>query len=413
MENKNKMADSLKSVLKGNTMIFILVGVMLLFEILIRSFGHGSLFAPANITNIIRQNAYVAILATGMLLCILTGGNIDLSVGSVICLVGAIAATLIVNLHCNIYLSIIISLVIGTAIGAWHGAFIAYLHIPPFITTLSGMLLWRGVALIVLDGMTISPLPQKYLNLFSSYIPEVFLPDLSQRALSDTAAKAQLQGISLKVTMIVAIIICVAMIFFQVFSRKRKEHKGYSVPARGAFVARLVIITAAVLVVSWLLGHHHGIPTVLILLAVVIACYTYYTQNTVPGRYLYAIGGNAKAAKLSGINTDNVMMFAYTNMGFLSAVAALVCIARFNSAAPTAGQSYEMDAIGSCFIGGASAYGGTGTVGGAVIGAIFMGVLNNGMSILGVDSNWQQAVKGFVLLLAVIFDVVSKQRKSR
>ena len=404
---------NLRKVLKENTMLLVLVAVMFLFEVLIRATDNGSLFVPANVNNIILQNSYVLILAAGMLLCILTGGNIDLSVGSVICLVGAIAATLIVNLHCNIYLAILISLVIGTAIGAWHGAFIAYLHIPPFITTLSGMLLWRGVALIVLDGMTISPFPQKYLNLFSSYIPEVLMPELSKQALTDTAAKAHLQGISLRVTMIVAIIICVVMILSQVLTRKRKEHKGYAVQGRGAFIARLVVITAAILIVSWLLGHHHGIPTVLILLAIVIACYSYYTQHTVPGRYLYAIGGNVKAARLSGVNTDNVMMFAYTNMGFLSAVAALVCIARFNSAAPTAGQSYEMDAIGSCFIGGASAYGGTGTVSGAVIGAIFMGVLNNGMSILGVDSNWQQAVKGFVLLLAVIFDVVSKQRKSR
>ncbi|MBQ7753624.1 MAG: sugar ABC transporter permease, partial [Treponema sp.] len=389
------------------------VAVMFLFEVLIRATDNGSLFVPANVNNIILQNSYVLILAAGMLLCILTGGNIDLSVGSVICLVGAIAATLIVNLHCNIYLAIILSLVIGTAIGAWHGAFIAYLHIPPFITTLSGMLLWRGVALIVLDGMTISPFPQKYLNLFSSYIPEVFMPELSKQALTDAAAKAHLQAISLNVTMIVAILICALFIVMQFVSRKTKERKGYSVPSRTSFISSLVVITAVVLIVSWLLGHHHGIPTVLILLAVVIACYSYYTQHTVPGRYLYAIGGNVKAAKLSGVNTDNVMMFAYTNMGFLSAVAALVCIARFNSAAPTAGQSYEMDAIGSCFIGGASAYGGTGTVSGAVIGAIFMGVLNNGMSILGVDSNWQQAVKGFVLLLAVIFDVVSKQRKSR
>lgn len=390
---------NLRKVLKENTMLLVLVAVMFLFEVLIRATDNGSLFVPANVNNIILQNSYVLILAAGMLLCILTGGNIDLSVGSVICLVGAIAATLIVNLHCNIYLAIILSLVIGTAIGAWHGAFIAYLHIPPFITTLSGMLLWRGVALIVLDGMTISPFPQKYLNLFSSYIPEVFMPELSKQALTDAAAKAHLQAISLNVTMIVAILICALFIVMQFVSRKTKERKGYSVPSRTSFISSLVVITAVVLIVSWLLGHHHGIPTVLILLAVVIACYSYYTQHTVPGRYLYAIGGNVKAAKLSGVNTDNVMMFAYTNMGFLSAVAALVCIARFNSAAPTAGQSYEMDAIGSCFIGGASAYGGTGTVSGAVIGAIFMGVLNNGMSILGVDSNWQQAVKGFVYCL--------------
>ena len=175
----------------------------------------------------------------------------------------------------------------------------------------------------------------------------------------------------------------------------------------------MALTTAIILVIASLLGKHKGLPVILILIAVIVACYTYYTENTVPGRYLYAIGGNAKAAQLSGVNTDNVMFFAYTNMGFLSAVAALVCVARFNSAAPTAGNSYEMDAIGSCFIGGASAYGGTGTVKGAVIGAIFMGVLNNGMSILGVDSNWQKAVKGLVLLLAVIFDVVSKRRKSK
>jgi len=161
-----------------------------------------------------------------------------------------------------------------------------------------------------------------------------------------------------------------------------------------------------------LLGKDKGLPVILIIVAVIVAAYAYYTQNTVPGRYLYALGGNAKAAQLSGVNTDHVMFFAYTNMGFLSAVAALVCVARFNSAAPTAGTNYEMDAIGSCFIGGASAYGGTGTVSGAVVGAIFMGVLNNGMSILGIDSNWQKAVKGFVLLLAVLFDVVSKKRKS-
>ena len=172
------------------------------------------------------------------------------------------------------------------------------------------------------------------------------------------------------------------------------------------------MISAVILLVAGLLGQDSGIPVILILMAVIVAVYSYYTQNTVPGRYLYALGGNAKAAKLSGVNTDKVMFFAYTNMGFLSAVAALVCISRLNSAAPTAGTNYEMDAISSCFIGGASAYGGTGTVSGAVVGAVFMGVLNNGMSILGIDSNWQRAVKGLVLLLAVLFDVMSKKKKS-
>ena len=180
----------------------------------------------------------------------------------------------------------------------------------------------------------------------------------------------------------------------------------------GSFMGKQVVLCAVIMLVGWLLAQDKGLPLILVILAVIVGIYSYYTQNTVPGRYLYAIGGNEKAARLSGVNTDNVMFFAYTNMGFIAAVAGLVCAARLNSAAPTVGTSYEMDAIASCFIGGASAYGGTGTVGGAVIGAVFMGILNNGMSILGVDANWQRAVKGLVLLLAVIFDVVSKKRSS-
>lgn len=409
--------DFTKKLLKDHTMLIILVVVMAMFQILqVALKGSATMFTPSNITNIILQNSYVLILAAGMLLCILTGGNIDLSVGSVVCLVGAIGGKLIVDAKMPIVPAIIICLLVGLLIGAWHGAFIAYVHIPPFIVTLSGMLLWRGVALIVLDGLTISPFPQKYLNLFASYVPEVFMPDLLNASQAESLvgpATDKLKFIRLVTTMVIAAVICVVMIAYSIKSRATKIKKGYEVTDKVSFILRLIFVPVVVLLVCWQLGHHHGIPTVLVLIAAVVIFYSYYTQNTVPGRYLYAIGGNAKAAKLSGVNTDNVMMFAYTNMGFLSAVAALVCIARFNSAAPTAGQSYEMDAIGSCFIGGASAYGGTGTIGGAVVGAIFMGVLNNGMSILGIDMNWQQAVKGLVLLLAVIFDIVSKQRNKK
>jgi len=395
----------IKKTLKNNTMIIALGVLMIMFQILIVATGNGSLFAPSNITNIINQNAYVVILATGMLLCILTGGNIDLSVGSIVALVGAIAGTLIVNLHWNIYLSIILCLVVGILIGAWHGLWIAYIHIPPFIVTLAGMLLWRGVALIVLNGLTISPMPDNYLKLFSSY-----LPSLSQAIQDNDPERAM--ALTFSVTMIIAAVCCIVLWIIEFVQRGSKRRKGYDVQPFGLFIAKLVLFTVLIMVVSALLGKDKGLPVILIIVAVIVAAYAYYTQNTVPGRYLYALGGNAKAAQLSGVNTDHVMFFAYTNMGFLSAVAALVCVARFNSAAPTAGTNYEMDAIGSCFIGGASAYGGTGTVSGAVVGAIFMGVLNNGMSILGIDSNWQKAVKGFVLLLAVLFDVVSKKRKS-
>ena len=332
-----------------------------------------------------------------MLLCILTGGNIDLSVGSVVALVGAIAGVMIVNHKMNVYLTIITCLLMGILIGAWQGFWIAYVRIPAFIVTLAGMMLWRGLALIVLDGLTISPFPDEYLRYFSSFLP------------GSGAEKSLIFG----VTVAVGAILCAVYVVQQLAERNKKARKNYELAPAGMLWGRLVLICAVAMALSFLLGKNKGIPVVLILLGVIVLVYSYYTQNTVPGRYLYAMGGNEKAAKLSGINTNRTLFFAYTNMGFLSAVAALVCIARFNSAAPSAGTNYELDAIGACYIGGASAYGGTGTIGGAVIGAIFMGVLNNGMSILGIDSNWQRAVKGLVLLAAVVFDVLSKKRSTK
>ncbi len=387
------MLSKSKEVLKKNTMLIALVVVMLLFEFLIVAAEKGSLFAPANISNLISQNSYVVILATGMLMCILTGGNIDLSVGAVVALIGAIAGTLIVNMKVNIYLSMMICILAGLAIGCWQGFWIAYVRIPPFIVTLAGMLLWRGVALLVLDGLTISPFPNNYLQYFTSFLPAV-----------------EDKTVVLTTTLVIGAVVCSGYVISQVLSRINKRRKGYSVESLPMQIVRLVVISAVVMIVSYLLGNHKGIPVVLILMAVIVMAYSYFTSRTVPGRHLYAMGGNEKAAKLSGVNTNFTLFFAYSNMGFLAGIAALVAVARFNSAAPSAGLNYEMDAIGACFFGGASAYGGIGTVGGAVIGAIFMGVLNNGMSILGVDANWQKVVKGLVLLAAVIFDVMSKKR---
>jgi putative multiple sugar transport system permease protein len=387
----------IKNILKKNTMLIALIVIMVLFQALIVLSDKGSLFNPANISNLISQNAYVVILASGMLLCILTGGNIDLSVGSIVCLVGAVAGTLIVNFKMDIYLSMLISLTVGLGIGAMQGYWIAYVRIPPFIVTLAGMLLWRGVAMIILDGLTISPFPDNYLRYFTSFLP----------ATKESAA-------IFAVTMTVASVSCAVFVSLQIIDRLNKIRKGYDVESPVMMIFKIALISGAVMLVAWYLGQHKGIPVVLILLAAIVLAYSYFTKKTVPGRHLYALGGNEKAAKLSGINTNKVLFFAYANMGFLSAVAALVCVARFNSAFPAAGTNYELDAIGSCFIGGASAYGGTGTVGGAIIGAIFMGVLNNGMSILGIDANWQKAVKGIVLLAAVVFDIMSQKRaKSR
>lgn len=381
--------DKLKVFMKKNTMLIALVIVTLFFQVK----TGGTLLAPRNVTNLISQNGYVVILAVGMLMCILTGGNIDLSVGSIVALVGALAGTLIVTKGMNVYLAIAICLAVGILIGIWQGFWIAYVRIPAFIVTLSGMLLWRGVALMILGGLTISPFPEQYLNLFNSYIPDPFGGQINMMC------------------MIVAIVVCVVLVCTELISRKNRVKKGYSTGSMAQLLIKLVVICALIVFAGYKLANHKGIPTILILLAAVVLIYSYYTSRTVNGRYLYAVGGNEKAAKLSGIDTNKVLFKSYVNMAFLSAVAALMCVARFNSSAPTAGMNYELDAIGACFIGGASAYGGTGTVGGAVIGAIFMGVLNNGMSIMGIDANMQKAVKGLVLLAAVAFDVISKKRK--
>ena len=389
---------NVKNVLKQNIMLLALVFVMVLFDILFRAFGKGTLFDPGNITNLIYQNAYVVVLATGMLLCILTGGNIDLSVGSIVVLVGALAGTLIVTLQTNIYLSILLCLLTGLAIGAFQGFWIAYVRIPPFIVTLAGMLLWRGIANVVLKGFTLAPFPENYLKYFTSYFPGNIVENASST-------------LKLITTLVIGAAICAVFIVMQIRSRIVKIQKKYETESAAVFATIVVVVSAVIMAISWLLGMDKGFPVVLLIIGIVVLVYNYFTQKTVPGRYLYAIGGNEKAAKMSGVNTNRMLFFAYANMGFLAGVTALICVGRFNSASPTAGTNYELDAIASCFIGGASAYGGTGTVGGAIIGAIFMGVLNLGMSILSIDANWQRAVKGIVLLVAVVFDIVLKNKK--
>lgn len=401
------------NMLKRNTLLIALILVMILFEIAIQSTGHGSLFSPSNFTNIIYQNSYVIILAVGMLFLIIGCGNIDLSVGSIVALVGAVAGVLMVNNEYNIYMSMALCLLLGIVIGAWHGFWIAYIRIPSFIVTLAGMLLFRGLALIVLDGITINPFPADYLTMFTSYFPS-FGPGYFQEQLASGLSRAEVRaGMSAIVfskTMTVTAVIVIAYLVGIIYSRVSKIKKGYEVVPLYAFLFQHVLALVAIIASCVLLGENKGIPVILILIAVVVIVYAFIANKTVVGRRIYALGGNEKAAKLSGVNTSRLLFLSYVNMGLLAAVAALVCVARFNSASPMAGTGYELDAIGACFIGGASAYGGVGTVGGAVIGAIFMGVLNNGMSILGIDANWQKAVKGLVLLAAVVTDVMSKKR---
>lgn len=401
------------NMLKRNTLLIALILVMILFEIAIQSTGHGSLFSPSNFTNIIYQNSYVIILAVGMLFLIIGCGNIDLSVGSIVALVGAVAGVLMVNNEYNIYMSMALCLLLGIVIGAWHGFWIAYIRIPSFIVTLAGMLLFRGLALIVLDGITINPFPADYLTMFTSYFPSFdsgYFQEQLASGLSRAEVRAGMSAIVFSKTMTVTAVIVIAYLVGIIYSRVSKIKKGYEVEPLYAFLFQHVLALVAIIASCVLLGENKGIPVILILIAVVVIVYAFIANKTVVGRRIYALGGNEKAAKLSGVNTSRLLFLSYVNMGLLAAVAALVCVARFNSASPMAGTGYELDAIGACFIGGASAYGGVGTVGGAVIGAIFMGVLNNGMSILGIDANWQKAVKGLVLLAAVVTDVMSKKR---
>ncbi|MDD3219545.1 MAG: sugar ABC transporter permease [Lachnospiraceae bacterium] len=382
---------NISAILKKYTMVIALVLVTAFFTWQTK----GSMLAPQNITNLIAQNAYVFVLATGMLLCILTGGNIDLSVGSVVCLVGAIGGKLMVDNAMNPFLAMLIMLLVGLIIGVWQGFWIAYVRIPPFIVTLAGMLMFRGLSNIVLEGRTIAPMPDSFLQLFNYYVVDFF------------------GGKGINITCMAAgVLIAAAFIISSVLGRQSRIKKGYSVKAAGGFFANLIIIAVVILAFAYKLAKYKGIPNVLIWIVVVVLIYAYITSRTTIGRHLYAVGGNEKATQLSGINTNRVYFFAYTNMAVLAAVAAMITITRLNSANPTAGTNYEMDAIGSCFIGGASAYGGTGTVPGVIIGATLMGVINLGMSLMGVDANWQKVVKGGVLLAAVIFDVVSKKKSN-
>lgn len=385
MDNKVKVYE----VLKKYTMVIVLVAVVVLFAV---NTG-GKMLLPQNVNNLIAQNAYVFVLATGMLFCILTGGNIDLSVGSVVCFIGAVGGKMMVTNGMNSYLSMLVMVLVGILIGAWQGFWIAYVRIPPFIVTLAGMLVFRGLSNVVLDGMTLAPMPDDFLGLFNNYVPDFF----------------GMEGFNMT-CFLVGVIVCVLYVLMVFKGRITRAKKGYRVEPLSGTLIKMVLICAAVLAFMFRLAQYKGIPNSLVWIAVVIAVYTYISSKTTVGRYFYAVGSNEKATKLSGINTNRVYFLAYLNMGFLAAIAGMVTTARLNSSNPTAGTNFEMDAIGACFIGGASAYGGTGTVPGVIIGALLMGVLNLGMSIMGVDQNMQKVVKGLVLLAAVIFDVVSKRK---
>ena len=449
--------NKINNFLRKYMMLIATVIVVIVFSYI----TYGRTLYPMNIDSLISQNAYVFVLGTGMLLCILTGGNIDLSVGSVVCLAGGIGAIMLKNLPTNAWpVAVIAMLAMGLLVGVWHGVWIAYVKVPPFIATLVGMLAFRGLANIIMGGYAFDVVNKPFLNIFgggdSCYIPGSTVPDklapikagiinmrqtgnystdpavikatiaelngqvasgeLTGRALE--SAKSTATELNMLLTqqvnvtcMVVFTIIAVGIVIYTFVNRQRLIKMGYKVDALSSVIIKTVLIA---LVLEWFgykLACYKGIPTALIWIALVLGVFAYITTKTTLGRNLYAVGGNEKATRLSGIDTRKVMFSAYTLMGLLSGFAGVLNIARLQGSTPTYGVGYEMDAIAACFIGGASAYGGTGSVGGVIIGAALCGIINQGMSIADTPVNYQKVVKGIVLIVAVLFDVIMQMRR--
>ncbi|MEP7136772.1 MAG: multiple monosaccharide ABC transporter permease [Chloroflexota bacterium] len=379
-----------KNNIREYGMLIALIAVMLFFQ----GTTNGILFKPVNITNLVLQNSYIITMALGMLLIIVSGW-IDLSVGSVVAVVGALAGVLMVRYDFNWVLTVAICLLVGAAIGAFQGYWVAYLKIPAFIVTLAGMLIFRGLTFILLQGESVGPFPRGFQNISSGFIPDFF----------------NYPGFHLT-TIVIGVLLSAVLIVLDMRARKNQQKYGFEVTSFYIFVAKNILITAAVMSLCYLMASYKGLPNVLILLFVMITFYAFVTSSSVIGRRIYAMGGNEKAAKLSGVNTARLLFYTFVNMGVLAATAGLIVAARLNSSTPNAGDGMELDVIAACFIGGASASGGIGKVIGAVVGAFLVGVLNNGMSIMGVGIDWQKVVKGLVLLAAVFFDVYNKNKSS-
>ncbi len=383
----NKGAVS--TAMQKYAMFIALILIAIFFQVL----TDGVLLAPMNISKLVMQNSYILILAIGMLPCILTG-DIDLSVGSVVAAIGAIAGTLIVSKGMSVGTAVVACLAVGLLIGAWQGFWVAFVRVPAFIVTLAGMLIFRGRTMVILDGNTLSPFPDSY-----QFVAQKFLQDIPLFASIPYS------------TMLIGALLAAACVWLEIHSYRQKQQYGISVGSRGMLIFKSALIVFVSLFATYWLSQFKGLPLILILLAGLIAVYSFICNKTVFGRRVYALGGNENATRLLGIKTKWVRFIVFVNMGLMAAVAGLVFSARLNCAAPSAGMMFELDAIAACYIGGASATGGVGTIVGAIVGGLVMGTLNNGMSILGIGIDWQQMIKGLVLLAAVAFDIYNQSKK--
>ncbi len=387
----NKLANRagfLKSNLREYGLLISLIAIMLFFQVK----TDGTLFQPLNLTNLILQNSYIIVMALGMLL-VIVAGHIDLSVGSVCGFIGAVAAVLMVEYEMHFVLATLICLVLGGVIGAAQGYWVAFYKIPSFIVTLAGMLVFKGLALAVLGGSSVGPFPADFQLLSTGFIPDPF------------------SGENLRIlSLVLGVLIALGLLISKVRDRAERLKHGMDNEPTVFFVLKNLVFVAMIAAFSYLLSSYKGLPNVLIVMLLLIFAYDFVTSKTTLGRRIYALGGNEKAARLSGIKTERLTFYTFINMGVLAALAGLIFAARLNTATPKAGLGFELDVIAACFIGGASASGGVGKVLGAVIGAFIMGVMNNGMSIMGIGIDWQQVIKGLVLLGAVCIDVYNKNK---
>lgn len=392
-QEKKQVKSSLKEkaveIFSKYSMVIILVFLLVAFQLL----TDGIFWRPLNITNLVLQNSHILVLSAGMLLIVLLG-HVDLSVGSVMAFVGAIAGYLMVNFKMSPLLAVPICLLIGAIIGAWQGFWVAYVGIPAFIVSLAGLLMFRGLTQVVLGGQSLAPFPTAFQKISTGYLPDV------------------MGGEHLHyITMAIGALLAIFLIIGQWRTRDKRQKNLFEVEPMNAFLFKGIFTALVVLVVTYIFASYQGYPIILILLGVIVAVYGFLTNKTVAGRQIYATGGNRKAAELSGIKTKKITFLVFVNMGAMAALAGLILAARLNAATPQAGVSMELDAMAAVYFGGASTSGGIGTVMGAIVGGLVMGVLNNGMSILGIGVDWQQAIKGLILLLAVVLDIYNKKKK--
>jgi len=413
---------ALQANLRDYGLLLALILIMLFFQY----FTGGVLFKPVNLTNIILQNSYIIVMALGMLL-VIVAGHIDLSVGSVSGFIGAFAAMLMVGWDmpagfeflANPFVAGAICIVIGAAIGAAQGYLIAYHKIPSFIVTLAGMLIFKGLSLAILAGKSVGPFPAEFQLLSAGFIPDIVGPITLSPAVAAVPAADGVAAVAASpalvlhgTTLLISVVAIVAMVILAVTGRSRRKARGYESEPFSLFVVKNLVIMALVLFFTYMLASYRGLPNVLVVMGVLIAAFIFLTKRMTFGRRIYALGGNLKAASLSGIKTERLTFYVFAIMGALAALAGMIYAARLNSATPKAGQGLELDVIAAVFIGGASALGGVGAVAGAVIGAFILGVMNNGMSIMGINIDLQQMIKGVVLLAAVFFDLYNKNRSA-